>query len=111
MNYNKIIKLISFFVFLTLFLSSCGGFKKTDSRNTPVNALERAKKNVDEGRGISIRGALGRGGETTFQFSSSNPMWRASLEILDFIPMSTVDYSGGMIISDWYTGDSRNADE
>ena len=30
-------------------------------------------------------------------------MWRASLEILDFLPLSTVDYSGGVIISDWYS--------
>ena len=29
-------------------------------------------------------------------------MWRASLEILDFLPLTTVDYSGGMIITDWY---------
>ena len=30
-------------------------------------------------------------------------MWRASLEVLDFIPLTTVDYSGGMIITDWYS--------
>ena len=36
-------------------------------------------------------------------------MWRASLEILDFLPFSTVDYSGGMIITDWYS-DDNNAD-
>ena len=47
-----------------------------------------------------------RGG--SFEFSSSNPMWRASLEVLDFLPLSTVDYSGGMIVSDWYTGDNSN---
>ena len=35
-------------------------------------------------------------------------MWRATLEILDFLPLSTVDYSGGMIVSDWYTGESSN---
>ena len=35
-------------------------------------------------------------------------MWRASLEILDFMPLSTVDYSGGMIVSDWYTDGSQN---
>ena len=35
-------------------------------------------------------------------------MWRASLEILDFMPMSTVDYSGGMIISDWYSDDDKD---
>ena len=35
-------------------------------------------------------------------------MWRASLEVLDFLPMTTVDYSGGMIISDWYTDQNSN---
>ena len=29
-------------------------------------------------------------------------MWRASLEILDFLPLSNVDYSGGIITTDWY---------
>ena len=43
------------------------------------------------------------GSKTTYEFSTSNPMWRASLEVLDFIPLSTVDYSGGMIITDWYS--------
>ena len=88
-----------------------GGFKKIDTRKVPVNAQERAKKNVSEGKGVSIAGLMrgGKGG-TNYEFSTSNPMWRASLEVLDFLPMSTVDYSGGMIISDWYTGDS-NKDE
>ena len=30
-----------------------------------------------------------------------------TLDILDFLPLSTVDYSGGVIISDWYTDDSN----
>ena len=95
------------FLFVTFFLTNCGGFKKMDTRKTPVNAQERAKKNVEEGRGISIKGVLSKRGGTNYEFSTSNPMWRASLEILDFLPMTTVDYSGGMIISDWYTGDSN----
>ena len=33
-------------------------------------------------------------------------MWRASLETLDFLPLTTVDYSGGVIITDWYSQDS-----
>ena len=37
-------------------------------------------------------------------------MWRASLEILDFVPLATVDYSGGVIITDWYS-DYLNSDE
>ena len=48
---------------------------------------------------------------TTYEFSTSNPMWRASLEVLDFIPLTTVDYSGGMIITDWYSeGVNSNED-
>ena len=65
-----------------------------------------AARNIKEGRGISL-GNLGKS-KTTYEFSTSNPMWRASLEILDFLPLSTVDYSGGLIISDWYSDGSTN---
>ena len=83
-------------------LSSCKGFfKYSPSRENPVKGMERAKKNVEEGRGVNL-GGLARRGKTTYEFSTSNPMWRASLEILDFLPLTTVDYSGGMIITDWY---------
>ena len=91
-----------FTVITCLFLvTSCGIYKKVDTRETPVNAIERAKKNVADGRGISIKN-LRKGGSTSYQFSTSNPMWRASLDVLDFLPLSNVDYSGGVIISDWY---------
>ena len=83
--------------------------KKVDP-NTPVNADERARKNIEEGRGISLKGAIDRNKGTTFQFSSSNPLWRASLETIDFMPLATVDYSGGIIITDWYT-DTNNPKE
>ena len=83
--------------------------KKIDP-NTPVNADERARKNIEEGRGISLKGAIDRNKGTTFQFSSSNPLWRASLETIDFMPLATVDYSGGIIITDWYT-DTNNPKE
>ena len=76
----------------------------------PTGAVAKAKKNVEEGRGISLKGLAGGDRKTTFQFSTSNPLWRASLEVLDFIPLSTVDYAGGMIISDWYFGESSQND-
>ena len=99
----------SFLLFLVLsfILTSCGN-KFGDARKTPTNALERARKNVEEGRGASIGSVLGNRGGTNYEFSSSNPMWRASLEILDFLPLSTVDYSGGMIISDWYSDNNQS---
>jgi hypothetical protein len=91
------------------FLNNCGGLSKTKAKNVPTNAQERARKNVEEGRGASIGNVFKRG-STSYEFSSSNPLWRASLEILDFIPLTTVDYSGGMIISDWYS-DNINGSE
>ncbi len=80
-------------------------------REKPVNMQERAKQNVTQGQGVSINKILNRRGNTNFQFSSSNPLWRASLEILDFLPMTTVDYAGGMIISDWYSDNTTNSNE
>tara|TARA_B100000161_G_scaffold113459_1_gene80322 strand:+ start:622 stop:1098 length:477 start_codon:yes stop_codon:yes gene_type:complete len=89
-------------------LNSCKALKPkwVDTRNVPTDARERARKNVEEGRGVSF-GSLGNK-KTTYQFSSSNPMWRASLEVLDFIPLTTVDYSGGVIITDWYNDNAGN---
>ena len=100
-----------FIIVSILILTSCNAFKpkKVNTREVSTNAQERARQNVNEGRGVSIDGLLGKvGGDTNFEFSTSNPMWRASLEILDFLPLTTVDYSGGMIITDWYSENSSN---
>ena len=109
----KILKLF-FTIFLLLNLitfNSCGIYKKVDQRQMPDGADARARKNIEEGKGVSIGGLLNKrgSGSTNYEFSTSNPMWRASLEILDFLPLSTVDYSGGMIITDWYS--ENNSDE
>ena len=82
-------------------------YKKVDQRQMPDGAEAKARKNVEEGRGISL-GNIVRRGSTNYEFSSSNPMWRSSLEILDFLPLTTVDYSGGIIITDWYSDNNNN---
>ena len=92
-------------------LISCKNHKFGDAKNNPTNALERARKNVEEGRGASLGDILGGNRNTNYEFSTSNSMWRASLEILDFLPMTTVDYAGGIIISDWYTDSSSSVNE
>jgi hypothetical protein len=96
---------------MVVLISSCAAFKpeKVDARKVPTKAEDRARKNIEEGRGATLGSLLGRAGGTTYEFSTSNPLWRASLEILDFLPLTTVDYSGGMIITDWYT--ENNASE
>lgn len=96
--------LISIFIFT----SSCGIYKYSDARKNPVNADERIKKNMEEGKGFRL-GQLGRnksGGD--FQFATSNPMWRAAIAKLDFAPLNTVDYAGGIIITDWFSDGNSN---
>ncbi len=82
-------------------------YKKVDQRTMPDGAEAKARKNVKEGKGISL-GNIGKRRSTNYEFSSSNPMWRSSLEILDFLPLTTVDYSGGIIITDWYSDNNNN---
>ena len=102
MNYNlrKIFVILTGIILLS-FLNSCGIWDPADARKVSPNADERVKKNLEEGKGITLGGAVG-GGKTNYQFASSNPMWRATLEILDFLPLSNVDYSGGIIATEWY---------
>tara|TARA_B100002019_G_scaffold147465_1_gene126951 strand:- start:77 stop:616 length:540 start_codon:yes stop_codon:yes gene_type:complete len=99
---KKIVLSITIFLFIT----SCGIYRPTDARKVPVNANERVKKNMEEGRGFRISGLGKRGGD--FMFSSANPLWRASMDKLSFAPLSVVDYGGGIIITDWFSdGDSN----
>ena len=108
-NFFKII--VYFFIFSLLVSCGKGFFKKVDTRKVPISGPERAKQNVREGRGVGLGQVIGKTrGSTNYEFSTSNPMWRATLDILDFLPLSTVDYSGGVIISDWYT-DNSNKDQ
>lgn len=105
------LKLTVILIFLSL--TACGGFanyEKVDQRERPDGAKAKARKNIEEGRGVGIGSLGGRLGKTSYEFSTSNPMWRASLETLDFLPLTTVDYSGGIIITDWYS-DSNSAEE
>jgi len=92
-----------FLIIALFFIYSCGIYKPTDARKIPVNANDRVKKNMEEGRGFRIAGLGGKGGD--FLFASSNPMWRASMDKLSFAPLSVVDYGGGIIVTDWFSED------
>ena len=107
---KKLLFLLSAIIIFN-FLYSCGIYQPSDARKVSPNSKERVKKNLEEGRGMSINKMLkGGSGGTNYQFASSNPMWRATLEILDFLPLANVDYSGGIIITDWYN-ESASSDE
>ena len=104
-----LLKNLCLLFFILTFLNSCGGFRSAPAKDVPVNVRDRVKKNQEEGRGFRIFDPNNRGGGT-FQFASSNPLWRASLDVLDFMPIVNASYSGGIIITDWYDEiDSKNS--
>lgn len=109
-NFKNLIS-IFFLGFVLIFLNGCNGFNQTDAREFPPDPKLRVKKNLEEGRGFrldsAIKGSM-KGGD--FLFASANELWRASLDTIDFMPLSSVNYSGGIIVTDWYT-DEDNLDE
>jgi hypothetical protein len=93
------------------FLNSCGIYKPTDARKVSPNASDRVKKNLEEGKGFRLS-AFGKGqNNTNFEFASSNPIWRASLDVLEFAPLINANYSGGIIITDWITSNDSISNE
>ena len=101
---HKLKKILPFVTIMALLLStySCGIYKKTDARKVSPDPDVRVQKNIAEGRGIKF-GIGGKKGGGNFNFASSNELWRAALEILDFLPLDNLDYAGGIIITDWYS--------
>ena len=101
---NKFIFSIKILIFLTLsvLLTSCEAlkYKPTKAGEVPVSAKDRVQKNIEEGRGFRLFGNEKKGG--TFDFASSNELWRATLDTIDFMPLVSANYSGGIIITDWY---------
>ncbi len=99
---SHFIKILFFLSFLVV-LTSCQAlkYKPTKAGEVPVNAKDRVKKNIEEGKGFRLLGGDEKKGGT-FDFASSNELWRATLDTLDFLPLVSANYSGGIIITDWY---------
>ena len=92
-----------------LLITSCGIHDPADARKISPSAKDRVEKNIQEGKGFRLKNVMDkRGGTGSFDFASSNEMWRASLELLDFTPLHNVDYSGGVIVTDWFSGKNLN---
>src|SRR6056300_1038312 len=99
-------KFIIIFITIISLLTSCGIYRPTDARKVSPDASKRVKKNLEEGKVLRIL-TLGKG-NTSFQFASSNPIWRASLDVLNFAPLINANYSGGIIITDWVSNEEDN---
>ena len=108
----KKFSLLPIFLIILILLNSCGKnfFRGADARKVSPDPRERVQKNLEEGKGFRLNDAIkkgvGRGGGN-FEFASSNELWRASLDIIEFMPLTSANYSGGIIITDWYSNNTN----
>ena len=94
-------------------LNSCGplAYKKVDAKKVDWDPDKRVAKNLEEGKGFKLFDSKkGFSGTTNYEFASSNELWRATLDTIDFMPLTTANYSGGIIVTDWYS-DNQNLNE
>ena len=112
MNLSKKLAKIGFFLIIVFCLNSCKTIKNLpggDAREFPDDPKLRVKKNLEEGRGFRLSDTMGKiSGGGVFEFASSNELWRASLDTIDFMPLASVNYSGGIIVTDWFSSDQNS---
>lgn len=97
--------LITISLIIFFFNSGCGIYKRSDIKDNPVDVSQRVERNIEEGRGIKF---LKKNKSGTFDFASSNELWRASLDVLDFVTFTNASYSGGILITDWFSSGPKN---
>ena len=98
---------------IILLVSACSG-NKADPVTGKVetfepNANERAKKYAQENP-ITLFGK-DKKDNATVNFGTSNVLWRAAIKSLDFLPLTSIDYNGGIIITDWYNENASSNDQ
>ena len=111
MNNNSTRQIFVLLIFGIFFLNSCAKLPGGDARNNPPEKKKKKQKNLEEGKGFrldntieKVRGGMGGG---NFDFASSNELWKASLDVIDFMPLTSANYSGGIIITDWYSDNQK----
>ena len=97
-------------VLLLLLLPSCSSkeAKQAGAGEEPIvkpKVIEHDKKKAAEQYKGTLFGNFNKKGGTTYEFASSNVLWRATLKTLDFIPLQSANYSGGVVVTDWYSSD------
>ena len=104
----KYIKILILLVMSSFFLNGCNGIPGADARKYPADPKKRIEKNIAEGRGFKLSKPFEGNNGGVIEFASSNELWRASLDILDFMPLASVNYSGGIIVTDWYSNEESS---
>jgi len=104
---KNFIRSILFVIFSLMVLTSCKN--AGDARKISPDPKKRVQQNIEEGRGFRLKG-MNEKNTGEFDFASSNELWRASLDALDFMPLALANYSGGIIVTDWYSEGADNSE-
>ena len=105
---KKILPIFALYLLIFQVLSSCGIYRPVEAKKYPPQPELRVKNNIEEGRGFRLMTGFGNEKGGKFEFANANPLWRASLDIINFMPLLSVDYGGGIIITDWYGEENEN---
>ena len=107
---NMIVKNLTKYAFLgtfiLIFTIGCSVLKgdqkegEVKKRKKTPEASMKERILARDNSGIFNSAKSGIGG-TTYEFATSNVLWRASLQSLQDIPIASANYSGGVLISDW----------
>jgi hypothetical protein len=97
-------------IFCLVFQTACEPlkYKKVSAKDFPADPKERIKKNMEEGRGFRVMNSMNN--QSSYSFATANPLWRATLDTLDFMPLVSANYSGGIVVTDWYS-ENNNSEE
>ena len=112
MNFKHKFKILLIISFMT---ANCSKVDPVTGEKILIepNPQERAKQAVEKGGGIF--GNIAKGGigaqETALSFSNSNVLWKSTLKVLDFLPLVSTDYRGGIITYDWYSQDNNSQEQ
>ena len=99
-------------LFVLIFIQSCSKTDPVTGEKVLIepNPQKRAEAARDASGGIF--GNIGKSGnnQSTVNFATTNVLWKATLKTLDFIPLQSVDYAGGILITDWYSDEKNTGD-
>jgi hypothetical protein len=99
-----------FLIIIFFIVSNCSSNRDSGLEEKVIinpDPKQRAREYADKSGGLF--GEIGKkGSANTFEFGTSNVLWRATLKTLEFLPLQNADYSGGVLVYDWYSGDNSN---
>jgi len=95
---------------LCIALFSCSGFgSKEENAETGIKKkrfepnIKQSTRNAADSGGISLFGS-----KKNEDLGQNNVLWKATLNTLDFIPLANATYTGGIIVTDWYSSEQSS---